>query len=158
MLDFEAFGHSIDADQSKTPWPPSVPSTFAQSHSQTRPHAPSIDTPYTPAQIADSAGQDNDVLTGVDINMLETDYSWGMGTGMDMGLDKPGSNDGFGWLSGVGPGGNFFGLGIGNAHEGDLGFAPDDFWSVANLSWGVCADSQEIDTRNCSGTSLDRLP
>lgn len=60
-------------------------------------------------------------LTGMDMNMLEPDFGWGLGVGMGMGDTANGLNDGFGWLSGVGAAGGFGG-------DGDMMFAQDSFW------------------------------
>lgn len=123
-IDFEAFGQSVDADLSKTPWPPSGPSI-------TRPQSPSVSTNQNTASgLLHSGIQDDKALAGVDMNMLEPDFGWGMGMGTNMGLDEQGSADGFGWLSGLGLGEGFLGtdIGNGNGNNGDLGFARDPFW------------------------------
>lgn len=129
MIDFEAFGQSIDADLSKTPWPPTGPSAMTQTQNSTRPQTPVLG--YTaqnpPSDLATNTnGQNTGPLTGVDMSVLEPDFGWGMGVGMGMGLNDGShrGNDGFGWLSGIGAGGGFFG------NEGDLAFAQDPFWSV----------------------------
>lgn len=130
MLDFEAFGQSIDADLSKTPWPPTGPSATTQS--MTRPPSPTRGG-YNPEStignqplppIPQANGQmtgPGQTLTGMDMNMLEPDLGWGLGVGMGDGSN--GMNDGFGWLSGVGATGGF-------PNDGDMMFAQDSFWSV----------------------------
>lgn len=147
MMDFEAFGQSIDADLSKTPWPPTGPSATTQS--MTRPPSPnrgfqstSASThfnqhPYTttindnngllqmppPTSGGGQTSGTGQTLTGTDMNMLEPDFGWGLGVGMGMGDGNNGLNDGFGWLSGVGAAGGFGGDG-----DGDMVFAQDSFW------------------------------
>jgi hypothetical protein len=123
MIDFEAFGQSIDADLSKTPWPPTGPSAVTQTQNITRPQ-----TPILAHQMSDgtsTAGQIVDPLTGVDMSILEPDFGWGMGMGMGVDDGSHGGNDG--WLSGIGAGGGFFG------NEGNMDFAQDPFWSVCFL-------------------------
>ena len=129
MIDFEAFGQSIDADLSKTPWPPTGPSI-------TRPHSPSVPVNHSTAiRPGDTNSQNLDTMTTEDMNFLEPDFGWGMGMGMSMGLDGQLDDDGFGWLSGLGAGEGFFGTDNenvnGNGHEGDLGFTQDALWSVS---------------------------
>jgi hypothetical protein len=144
MIDFEAFGQSIDADLSKTPWPPTGPSI-------TRPHSPSV--LVTDSGLVNNDVQDPSTTAGGNPNFLKPDYGWGMGMGMNMGLDDQAEDDGFGWLSGLGAGEGFFGTdnangngnGNGNGNEGDLGFTQDLFWSVFSYVESPSADSQEID-------------
>ena len=136
MIDFEAFGQSIDADLSKTPWPPTGPSATTQIQSATRPHSPSQPIFRDPAvPKPDYTARDDNALEGFDMSVLESDFGWGMGMGMNMGLDDQGANDGFGWLSGIGASGNFFPTTeVGN--QGDTGLAQDVSWSVALLIQG----------------------
>lgn len=138
MMDFEAFGQSIDADLSKTPWPPTGPS--ATTHSTTRPSSPNrpfsssnanistgatvFEMPPPPLPPAGAPVPDTgQTLTGMDMNMLEPDFGWGLGAGMGMGIGdgSSGLNDGFGWLSGVGATGGF-------GSDGDMLFGQDSFW------------------------------
>jgi hypothetical protein len=138
MIDFEAFGQSIDADLSKTPWPPTGPTI-------TRPHSPSIlVNQNTASGLVNNNTQDFSTTAGGNLDLLEPDLGWGMGMGMgmgmNMGLDNQAEDDGFGWLSGLGAGEGFFGTdnanvnGNGNGNEGDLGFTQDPFWLVFSRS------------------------
>ena len=130
MIDFEAFGQSIDADLSKTPWPPTGPTI-------TRQHSPSVlVNRNTASGLVNNNTQDLSTTAGGNLDFLEPDLGWGMGMGMgmNMGLDNQVEDDGFGWLSGLGAGEGFFGTDIangnGDGNEGDLGFTQDPFWRV----------------------------
>jgi hypothetical protein len=160
IMDFEAFGQSVDADLSKTPWPPTGPSatTFTQPAtrqvSPLRPSAGQGSTiPFNGMLSNNQGAQDTNLglsmpMPGGDLSMLESDFGWGLGSGVGLGLNEgsTGTNDGFGWLSGVGAVGGF-------GTDGDLGFAQDPFWSVwadllsiyaqalmniGNPSWKAC--------------------
>jgi hypothetical protein len=143
MIDFEAFGQSIDADLSKTPWPPTGPTI-------TRPHSPSIlINQSTASGVGDSGNQNLNTEMRGDMNYLEPNFGWGIGMGGNMGLGDQVEDDGFGWLSGLGAGEGFFGTdnanGNGEGNEGDLGFTQDPFWSVVSYVESPSADSQEND-------------
>jgi hypothetical protein len=154
MIDFEAFGQSIDADLSKTPWPPTGPTI-------TRPHSPSIlVNQNTASGLVNNNTQDLSTTAGGNLDLLEPDLGWGMGMGMgmgmNMGLDNQAEDDGFGWLSGLGAGEGFFGTdnANGNGNEGDLGFTQDPFWSVVSCSGSELADDQEINPGTCPPTTV----
>jgi hypothetical protein len=73
MIDFEAFGNSIDTDLSKTPWPPTGPTI-------TRPHSPSV---LINQSTTSALGDSNIQQTGEGLNSLQPDFGWGMGMGMN---------------------------------------------------------------------------
>jgi hypothetical protein len=135
MMDFEAFGQSVDADMSKTPWPPTGPSAISQTNGIVRQVSPSRPIAMQGAASSshaifggESVNYDagfGQTMSGIDMGMLESDFGWGQGMGAGMGVDDgaSGAGDGFGWLSGIGAAGGF---GI----DGDLGFAQDSFWWV----------------------------
>jgi hypothetical protein len=154
MIDFEAFGQKIDADVSKTPWPPTGPS-------MTRPQSPAVLMKQSMAS-GEGNTQNLNTNTAGGMNFLEPDFGWGMGMGMGMGMNMGVENqvedDGFGWLSGLGAGDGFFGTDNANANgdgnAGDLGFTQDPFWLVFPCFEFVLADDQEIDTGTCSRTAM----
>jgi hypothetical protein len=116
MMDFEAFGQSIDADLSKTPWPPTGPS--AMTHTATRPPSPARQNPAEEVDQSVTGQGIDQPLPAPNTTLSQAGFDWGPS------MDVHAEHDGFGWLSGIGAGGGFFG----NGNEADLAFAQDPFW------------------------------
>lgn len=126
-MDFEAFGQSVDADMSKTPWPPTGPSAPSQtnglSHQATTSGSMATNVDHFNGYTLNHSHRPGLTISAMDMGTLGSDFGWGQGTGVGIGVDEGnnGASDGFGWLSGIGAAGGF-------GTDGDLGFAQDSFW------------------------------